>query len=477
MLISSGVIFWLHGAAAPPYIACCLILALPLVLTPTNHPYRFYILIATISLYLSYLLRPIVLLWDLDFYKYDLVGTITAPELIERLWELIPLFTCYLIGGLSCVLLIRPTIRPFVALGDDSDTSPVSIIMSSRKWLVILAWIVLAANIGLALFFNIGVKNVEATAPQLQVISRMFPQLLFTAGCIALISLYRKKLDSMTITLLVLFLIGAGFYELLIKGSKAGLAFIFFSFFTIHIVRFNDFSMRTRGVLFLGTTSTVCLLVAFSLSNVVRYGDTEEGLLNRAGNALTQYSGEVDIFDSMDAFTGRMCGFDGQLVVQKQRPIKLRKAFQIPNILRNAVARAVPGMNPGSITTGKAIAVHYQGASKHARFSGGVGIFGTFSLIAYGKEWLGALLLGFLLGLVFRILHFVEDPGIFLILQVIFFYFFIQLIISGGIGHALGNSMIILAQCFILAVLLKLFAGGVGYRDAKNIQQVRHRFQ
>ena len=477
MLVCSAIVFTISGQAAAPYLFCCLVLAFPLILTSTSHPYRFYILLASLSLFLSYLLRPIVLLWNIDLFKYDLIGTISEPEIVERLWGLIPLFSCFLIGSLSFVLLIRPTTRPFVALGDDSDQSPESIIMSSRKWLVIMGWVVLLGNIGLALFFNIGVKNVAVTAPQLQVVSRLFPQLLLTAGCVALISLYRSRLDRSTFLMLIAFLMGAAFYELLIKGSKAGLAFIFFAFFVVHIVRFNDFSMRIRGVVVLSVSAIVCLLIAFSLSNVVRYGDADEGLLNRAGKALTQYSGEIDISDSLDAFTGRMCGFDGQLVVQKHRPIKLRKAFQIPSILRNAVARAVPGVNPGSMTTGKAIAVHYQGASKHAKFSGGVGIFGSFTLIAKGKEWLAALLFGLTLGLIFRVLHFVEDPGIFLILQVIFFYYFIQLIISGGIGHALGNSFIILVQCFVLALLLKLFAGGIGYRDAKHARAIQHRFQ
>ena len=476
MLVCTTMVFWINSKAVVPYLLCCSVLALPLILTPPKHPYRFFALVASISLFLAYLLRPVVLLWNPEYYKYDLVGLISTQEVIQRLWGLVPLLACFLTGLLCFVMLIRPTIRPFVALGDDGQDAPDSIIMRSRKWLIIMGWVVLIGNIGLALFFNIGVKNVQASAPHLQVISRLFPQLLMTAGCVALLSLYRKKLDSFTLAILIAFLMGAAFYELLIKGSKAGLAFIFFAFFIVHIVRFNDFSMRLRGVVTLGVVSTVCLLIAFSLSNVVRYGNTDQGLIKRAGNALTQYSGEVDVSDSLNAFTGRMCGFDGQLVVQKHRPVKLRKAFQIPNILRNAIARAVPGMNPGGMTTGKAIAVHYQGASKHSKFSGGVGIFGTFSLIAFGKEWFGALMLGLLLGLIFRVLHFVEDPGIFLILQVIYFYYFIQLIISGGLGHTLGNSFILLAQCFILAVLLKLFAGGVGYRDSKPIRKIQHRF-
>ena len=468
LLVCSGIVFMLNGKAVTPYLVCCFILALPLLLTSTRHPYRFYLLVASLSLFLAYMLRPIMLLWEPDCYKYYRVGTISRAEIIQRLWELIPLFACLLSGALAFVFLIRPTVRPFVALGDDSDKSPVSIILSSRKWLIIMAWIVLMGNVALALLFNIGVKNVEVSAPHLQVVSRLFPQQLFTAGCVAMLSLYRKKLEPLTYSILVAYLLGAAFYELLIKGSKMGLAFIFFSFFVCQIVRFNDFSMRARGVVTLGVVSIVCFLIAFSLSNVVRYGDTEKGLLSRAGSAVTQYSGEVNFVESLDAFTGRMCGFDGQLVVQKSRPARLRKTFQIASILRNAVARTIPGVNPGTMTTGKSIAVHYQGASVHAKFSGGVGIFGTLSLISFGKEWIGALLIGLVLGLVFRILHFVEDPGIFLILQVIYFYYFVQLMISGGIGHSLGNSFIILGQCFVLAILLKLFAGGVGYRDARK---------
>ena len=470
MILCVGVTFWLHGKAAPPYAICCTILALPLVLTSTTHPYRFYMLLVSISLFLAYLLRPIVLLWKPAFYKYDLVGTISSAEVAQRLWELIPLLSCFLIGTLAFSLLIRPTVRPFVALSDNTKPATGSIVMRSRKWLIIMAWIVLFGNVGLALAYNIGVKNVEVTAPHLQVISRLFPQLLLTAVCVTLLSLYRRQLDPMTLASLIAFLMGAAFYELLIKGSKAGLAFIFFAFFVVQIVRFNDFSMKTRGVVTLGAASIVCLLIAFSLSNVVRYGNTDAGLISRAGSALTKYSGEVNIADSVNAFTGRMCGFDGQLVVQQHRPVKLRKSFQVSNILRNAVARTVPGVNPGTVTTGKAVAVHYQGASKHARFSGGVGIFGTFSLISYGKEWLAALLLGLGIGLVFRVLHFVEDPGIFLILQVVFFYFLIQLIISGGIGNILANSMIVLGQCFVLAVLLKLFGGVIAGRVSQKTQ-------
>jgi hypothetical protein len=171
-----------------------------------------------------------------------------------------------------------------------------------------------------------------------------------------------------------------------------------------------------------------------------------------------------------------MCGFDGQLVVQHHRPVKLRRAFQVTSILRNSIARVIPGMAPGSMTTGKAIAVHYQGASEHAKFSGGVGLFGSFSLIAYGKEWIGALLFGLALGLLFRLIHFVKDPGIFLILQVIYFYCFIQLVISGGIGITLAILFVTICQCFVLATILKLFVGSWANRDVIELGRTQHGF-
>ena len=474
LVVSAGIVFWLNGQAAPPYIICGMILVLPLALTPITHPYRFYILIMSVSLYFAYLLRPLVLLSNPDYYKYELIGTVSAPEIIERLWGLVPLIASFVGGCLAFVLLISPTVHPFVALEDKSGESGESMLFKGRNWILVFGWIVLLGNISLALFFNIGVKNVEVSAPQLQAISRLLPQQLMTAFAVAMFALHRKKMDPFSLTIIVAFLMATGFYELLIRGSKAGLAFIMFSFFVVHIVRFNDFQLRMRGVVALMGASVVCLLVAFSLSNVVRYGESDEGLINRASSAVTQYSGNVDIGKSVDDFTGRMCGFDGQLVVQQHRPVKLRRAFQITTILRNSIARVVPGMSPGSFTTGKAIAVHYQGAAEHAKFSGGVGLFGTFSLISFGKEWLGALLVGLTLGLIFRLLHFVRDPGIFIVLQVIFFYCFIQLVISGGIGIVIAILFLSLVQCFALTSVLKLFGSGLGKRSTRSLSQTQH---
>ena len=197
-------------------------------------------------------------------------------------------------------------------------------------------------------------------------------------------------------------------------------------------------------------------------------------MINRAGSALSQYSEKVDISESIDDFTGRMCGFDGQIVVLQHRPIKLRRSFQLTNIIRNAIARLVPGMSPATFTTGKAVAVYYQGASEHARFSGGVGLFGTLSLMSQGNEWFGALIFGLAIGLIFRVLHFVRDPGIFLVLLVMFFYCCIQLVISGGVGIVSATMVLTLAQCFALVMILKLFRSGVVDRSTGQVGQTQH---
>ena len=449
LALSTVTVFALQVEASLPYFLCCVLLAMPLILVHREHPYRYFLLFASTALYLAYMIRPLVLLTNLKAYKYDRIGNVGLAEIVERMWDLIPLFGFFLAGICLPILLFKPTVKHDL----EEVQSP---LVANAKWVALLAWASLAVTLALAVFFNIGLKNVASSAPHLQFISRFTPTLLMLASGMVLVQLYGHRLTPATMYSLYGFLVATGVFELLIRGSKAGLAVIFFCWFVAHAINRNDFKMRPEGVIAIVCGIVVCCMVAFSLSNKVRYASTSDGLFGRAASAVTNYSSEVNLAESADDFTGRMCGFDGQLVVQQSRPVGLRKSFQFKNIAWNTLARVVPGMGTRSMTTGKAIAVYYQGAKKSTRFAGGVGLFGTLTLFSFGREWLFAIGFGFVIALLFRVVDSIRDPGVSTVIQIAFFYYLIQLVISGGIGFVVGNFAVVLGQAFGLVCLAHL---------------------
>ncbi len=439
LMISTAGAFFLHPEAGLPYMLCAGVLAAPLFLMSVKHPYRFFLLFTSISFYLAYLLRPLVLLADVSYFKYSTVAFIGKSDIVDRLYELSILMSGVIAGILVAIYLVAPKERI-----NKPDSK--SLLVDYSKWIVLVGWGALAVNLALAVFFRIGLKNVEVTSPHFQFILRLVPTLLMISSCSVLLIMYRKKLSSSIGMCVAGYLIAAGCFELLVRGSKAGLALIFFSLFVVVLTRKNDFQISFTKAVTLGVAFVLCCLVTFSLSNRIRYGDADQGLFERAVSAVSEYSGEVNLADSVDDFTGRMCGFDGQLVVQISRPSELRRSFVPTVILRNTIARIVPGMSPATMTTGKAIAVHYNGADRNAKFSGGVGIFGTLTLMSYGNEWLGSLIIGFLLGMIFRLAQSIRDPGIYIVFHTVFFYYIAQLMISGGIGFVLAHFVIVMGQ-------------------------------
>jgi hypothetical protein len=446
MLISTAVMFFSEPRSVIPHAICNLIIAFPLLVISKTHPFRYYLLAVCGSLFVVYMIRPILLISRSEEYVFDSIFPIASSDVIDGLYKLIPLLGFYQLGIVVTFAFLLSN-RSLNIGKISSEIRRKSIIVDWANYLILLCWASLAGSAVLAIAFGIGISGGEVSGT-IGFLLNLNPAFICVGIAMVLFVNHRKVLSKTQNAMLVAYLFSNAIFQVVVLTSKSGFALILFTWVVVTLLRGNDVKIRLRTIGIFSTLLVVSTFFAFPLAMAFRR-------TSEFTSALDSFSSNFDMLTSVGLVTRRINGFDGHLIVNDFQPAGILEAYQPSHILASGFAKLLPGVTSPYMSTGQAVGVYYIQFDFGHRFGGGIGLLGAYQLMFQRYTWI-IIIAAAVQTLIFSGIARIKDFDHKSIIMFAFFYTLIVSMISGNIGATIPELVVNLAQWMLIYFTMKL---------------------
>jgi hypothetical protein len=443
----------LYVSLSDPRIGVCYLAAsLPLFLFTSRiagvrEKYRPVFLIGSFGIWVSYLVRPLLLVSRPDMFLYPHIGTIEDLDQIQALLQIAVYSFIYLLG---LYLAVTPQLRRrTLSFNRPLRTDKKKSLLLKNKQLILLGIAsVCALDVFFLLVLNVGVMG---TYSPIGFLTQFFPFTLVIPVAIVMLAKERKHLSNSYQVLLFLIVLLTALTSLL-KGSKAALLNIILVFLVLYLfVRFNAKVSVAKSAVLLGAM-VILVLVTFPLATAIRYSTAEFGVSVDVFQAVLTSFNQIDsdfLLGILDMSTSRFNGYDGILAINLYVPADLNKTFSVLNILGQVTADLIPKYSVEEINMGKAIGMFYTGHTLDVMHAGALGLFASIGLIGRGLlSYFYVLMIGTAFGLCFRAASLLRTPESRLIFLILVSMQLLSWTMSGNIDTLLSSALLTFSHLF-----------------------------
>lgn len=438
------------------FAASCLVV--PYYVFPISLRLKQTCLFISFVLWLTHLLRPFILLPNLELFKYVRFSSINNALIQTSLVQTGLYSGCLLVGFCLVSMVLAPSNRELLANGhlakafNQPTRQSRGLLEKKQKYIQAAATIALVMSTIFAVFLKIGVK--KATTSSSGIWSFVIPEIFIHLACLLYIFKYRHHVKFYVSILTGFVVLG------LIGGSKGALAEIAILAVIYFLYERGNFRISVKRAFLTSTVAVFLLFATFAVANQIRYTilfagqsygfNVIQAFATGAAEAL-QLDNAVYF---VDLITTRFNGFDGLLVTNIYQSDLLRDVFSLSNTMQRIVSKLVPfDGGVASMTTGKAVGIAYIGFDSDKSFAGAVGIWGALRLMAGAYTPVFAFGLGALWAGVICGFQRVKDLDISFILQGFVMLMITESIMSGNFDNT-GSWLVI--RCGQLAFYIFL---------------------
>jgi len=452
------------------YGSICLILII-FILYARNHPnMEPLIYMSVISIIIVYLIRIIFIGNSPEFFSYSRLYYPNINDYNKAFWS-INIFTIAFLGGLIFGYkgyLFSTKTRKKEEIFISEQFFKTSIFYKIRQLIYPFFWIIFIAHIFFMIKLGWGVSGAQPT--MFGFILRLLPINLFINVLIMILIRYRFELSKVEKLKIVVMLL-AYCILLLLQGHKSFLVMIPFVAFIFLIIIKGDFRIRIRNIAFLIIFLVIGVSISFpfatSVRSVVQSGYNTE-LLDLIGKELKNVNLSY-AFTGLKMFTGRLCGFDGLLIVQNYKSDILRSLYTTRTLIMAIFNSLVPNIImkfDTPMTIGKAVGVYYSGVPESKVHAGALGLYGTLFVLFDNFSYVFTFIMGLIISIMY---NFVKNLNINTDLKIYLKFYLLYLIFTFMIS---GNFDGIIPEAVLQTIYLCLFyiIGLIFYNAAKNLK-------
>ncbi len=433
--------------------SACLVLPIYVLRVPQR--FFYVMLFAAISLWVTHMLRPLVLLVDMDLFKFPIVGYIDKNIMIDALFK-IAQFNVLVLSGLFLgfkAYALQPNKVPVLA-----SEFKMPFFLRGRFGMNVLLIFFFLLKLFLIVAFNLGSRGEQADA-SIGFILRLMPDFLIYPICLLYLARYNKQLKRRQVAFYAIMLLGYSGLVLL-QGSKMSLALTGFAVFIYYLSDKGDFKVHLLRAITLGAFGALIMVFSFVLGSSLRYYvrsyGFNAGLITHLADEASTVTASDKSFEYADDITSRFLGFDGVMVTDMYQPAELRRVFSPVNTLNRILDQLLPFYAAqGNLTSGRAVSIIYMGFSDTHTHTGGVGLLGA--LVLMSGTW--AIWLGFLLGFgVAAYFAFSERSGsrdLSFVLYYVGLYFLINIIMAGAMERNIALALINVIHVFFYYFMIR----------------------
>lgn len=445
---------WRYAFAASCLVIPYYIFPIPLRLKQTA-------LFISCVLWLTHLLRPFILVPNLELFKYVRFSSIDNALIQKSLVQTGLYSGCLLMGFCITAMFLAPSHKTLVANGhfvtpvggNEGAGGPISngsgpvpmqartLLDKKRRYIQSATTAALFVSVVFAIFLRIGVKKSAASSSGIWAF--VIPEIFIHLACLLYIFKYRYHIRFYASVLVAFILLG------LIGGSKGALAEIAILAVIYFLYERGDFKVSVRRALVTLVSAIFLLFATFAVANQIRFTILFAGqsygfnVIQAFINGIAEAFRLDNVVYFVDLITTRFNGFDGLLVTNIQQTDLLRDVFSFSNTMRRIIGKLIPfDGGVAGMTTGKAVGIAYIGFDDDKSFSGAVGIWGALRLMAGGYTPIFAFGLGTLWSAIICGFQRVKDLDVSFILQGFVMLMITESIMSGNFDNT-GSWLVI----------------------------------
>ncbi|MFQ5536398.1 MAG: hypothetical protein ACE5GJ_02995 [Gemmatimonadota bacterium] len=394
LLICAGLVFLEDLVFGLSYLVAAAAILVPLHFFRVPRRYYYTVLLAAGTIWLTHLVRPLVLFAQPQGFLYPRILQVNGPLVNTALLRIAAMAFMMMLG---MVVGYRIFGRAALARVRDEKGKPILL----RMRVLIDAGLVAVVIFKAFLLIRFGVGFRAGTPdPLLSVLARFAPDYLVYGLLILYLGKYAHRISFAERSLHVTLLAGMAVVGLL-QGSKAFIAQILLALFVFYLAFRGDFSIRLRNAFLLGLAGITVLVVSFPLAMSMRRYVQERGY--DLGAFRAGLAGVAEVVHPEQAtfvavwITSRLIGFDGVLATEVKLPPEFVRVFALEQTASRIRGRLVPlNQGAGSVSSGQAVSTFLIGHPEELRHSGGVGLFAASRLMG-GP--VGSMVVVFLFGL------------------------------------------------------------------------------
>lgn len=446
------IVFYYDFSLGIKYLIALILMLIPYYLDGGKSKNKSAYIFIFIIIFLTHLIRPLILIPHPELFSYPKVGFINN-DLLESSILKIGVYSFFLLSGFCLVShLFRSKVK-FDARKTNKAFEKKSFLLSYKREIRIFTTIAFAFLILLNTIFSIGIKDGRASS---DILIFFVPETLLLLIC-SLNILEYKVYVKYYVTLLVMFILLA-----LLSGSKGSFAEAANAMLIIFILKRGDSSLSILNVISIFIGSILLLFATFSIANQIKYEIlyTSQNfdfkvLLRIFSQGILDAFSTSKFLDFADLVTARFNGFDGLMATEMYQTDFLKDIFSISNTAKRIVLKIIPFDGVPMISSGKAVGIDYIGFSKDKVFAGAVGIWGATQLTASAYVHVFSFLLGCVWGYLLDKFQEVEDSDTRILLQGTFLITITQMIMSGNFDNNISLLIIRLAQLYLFMLITK----------------------
>lgn len=395
LLASSALVFFESPTFGFAYLAAAASVLVPLHAFRVPRRYYFTVLLAAGTIWLTHLIRPMVLFVQPEGFLYPRIISLDGTLVTSTLLRIAVMGFALLAGLVAGYRLLGGR---EAGSTDEEGRRPLLLSLRSVVQLALVGGVLFKAVTLLA--FGVGFRS-GAPDPVLSILSRFVPDYLIYGLVVLYLGKYRHRITPAE-RLLHLALLGAMATLGLLQGSKAFIAQILLALFVFYLAFEGDFRVKVRHAALLGVAGVVVLVASFPLAmSLRRYVQTEGynlGAVSAAARGLAEVARPEEAATVAAWISSRFIGFDGMLATEASLPPEFLQTFGLTETLHRVQGRLIPldEGTGGSLSTGRAVSTYLIGHPEELRHSGGVGLFAASRFMG-GP--VGGVLIVFLFGL------------------------------------------------------------------------------
>lgn len=437
------------------FAASCLVV--PYYLFPIPLRLKQTALFISFVLWLTHLLRPFVLVPNLELFKYANFSSIDNVLIQKTLVQTGLYSGCLLAGFCVTAMFLAPSRQTLMANGHLAAPAdgvlaaagyvgqPIrrvrTLLESKRQYIKSATTVALFVSMLFAVFLKIGVKKTAASSSGIW--GFFVPEIFIHLACLLYIFKYKQHVRFYASMLVAFILLG------LVGGSKGALAEIAILAVIYFLYERGDFKISLKRALITSVSAVLLLFATFAIANQIRFTILFAGqsygfnVVQAFAAGLAEALRLDNVVYFVDLITTRFNGFDGLLVTNIQQTELLKEAFSLSNTVSRIVGKLIPfDGGVATMTTGKAVGIAYIGFDSDKAFSGAVGIWGALTLMAGAYTPVFAFGLGAIWSAIICCFQRVKDLDVSFILQGFVMLTITESVMSGNFDNT-GSWLII----------------------------------
>jgi len=446
-IVSALLVLVINPSLFPSYSFALLSIVFPLLSRkPLYSAKNTFLLFVSVSIYIIYLVRPILLALDPKLFSYN-EFRLPGEELLSEQLYITGLYSFTLLSGLKIGLLGLKSDK-WLDEYDVSGNKNISIKNSYRSMLF-LASVLITLRLLLLVFGNVGILGYRSYS-SLSFVVRLIPDILIAFIGIAYAIVFRdvtpQRYKSIAWIVVVLF---AAVH--LLRGSKAFLLKLFLAAAIMYLIRFEDFSV-SAGYIAAGIPALLILsLYSFGIGQIVRYYMISQNGINLHGlyETIADNIGFSEMFNWLDSISARLVGFEGLVVSSISVPELVKDNYTVVHIFQSASSMVIPLDNFTGYSLGVVNSIAYVGLDPSSTHAAALGLFASYNILFGNYAFIFVFLTSVVGGLFLRTLLWSSNGILKLILLSNCFYFAFIFILSGNMDRLLAMVTIVTVETFI----------------------------